>query len=502
MTAIHDDLERLSGLKPAGYITQWPLSHVMISNLLYTISLLKGREIPAGNLQLSASLRDVSWSNGGNIQGKLVAPTNPIFPDSEVDILINSDFTVFVDIFVAKNPASKISEVAIEISNAVAHLRAEDNVLVIDGSDFSTRRNILRTVDADALLAADGIDPLEAARIEGHIGYGVVSQAVSAALGQRRELALSKVFPAVNFGTAIKLAIIDGGDALGIIPTDLVTINFSAHCECNEGPDYEVGETEIVNTSPANPGPNDEVGSVTIGGPISDNKDPLVDFGKRSPNRDGAAGLYVPRDFASALTVDVMPAIKIKASDNGTIGYRAEASIGFQNFKVSFDLVGGGILLDIDMDISVNAYCDFELFKGVRVPIGWAIVLPANGSNPAHLQIGFYPSIDNSGALKLKSTLKQADMGKYVAVIIGIGTALEIIGVTAWIGFLIDVVLSTILSTGLPITLKKEIGKYVGSKEWKLLDGLPVLPTNEKPFWTAPFDVRPNSLLASVEFKG
>lgn len=160
-------------------------------------------------------------------------------------------------------------------------------------------------------------------------------------------------------------------------------------------------------------------------------------------------GVYLPRLFAEDMVPKVMPSIKITASDDSTIGYRAEANVGFSNFRLTLDIQGGGLLLDVDLDVSVSAYCDFEVFKGVRLPIGWAVIMPANGSQ-ASLQVGFYPSIDTSGTVKLKSTLKKCDMGNYVAIVIGIGTALKFIGVTALIGFLIDVVLAAILSAALP----------------------------------------------------
>ncbi|MFZ6769304.1 hypothetical protein ACO0LM_19825 [Undibacterium sp. Di26W] len=140
-----------------------------------------------------------------------------------------------------------------------------------------------------------------------------------------------------------------------------------------------------------------------------------------------------------------------------------------------------------------------ELFKGLRLPIGWAIFSPANGSK-AHIQLGFYPAVDSTGVVKLKSTLKKSDMGSYVAVVIGVGTALEIFGVTAWIGFLIDVVLAGILSNGLPIQLKKEIGKYMGDKEWKLFDAAPILDPRAYPDFFSPFYTTPTSLLTGFSY--
>jgi hypothetical protein len=496
---IHREIAAISGDNPAGYITIAPLARLTLSQVVSAAGLLKGKLIAAGSGRLSATLRDIVWARRAD--ASLVAARNPVNPDGELDVLITSNFDVLVDIFITGDESKRISELSITISNARAHIRAENNLIVIEGSEFLTRMNINRLDRADELLAADGIDLLEAARVEGHIGYGVVSQAVGNALGQRRELSLATVFPAVDFGRSIKLKVLDNGKALGIIPTETVRLISSAHCICQEGPDFEVTRTAIENTAPPDPRPNDEIGKVKIGGPLPDNKDPFHDFAPRAADREGLAGLYIPQTFAQTLTVEVMPAIKLVASDQGTIGYRAEANVGFKNFRVSIDVPGGGIILDIDLDISVSAYVDFEIFKGVRLPIGWAIIMPAQGSN-ATVQLGFYPSVDKSGTIRLRSTLKKADMGNYVAVVIGIGTALEFIGVTAWIGFLIDVVLATILSLGLPIALKKAISDYLANKEWKLIDGLPVADPTADFHPLAPFDSLPSSILASFDFRG
>ncbi|WP_417260452.1 MULTISPECIES: hypothetical protein [Alphaproteobacteria] len=497
MSDIHDELEVLSGALPAGYIRTFPLARVVLTRLLQNIDLLKGKSIPAGNMQLEATLRDVQWA--GAARAVLAPPKAAAFPDKEVDILVNSSFAVIIDISVSGDPTQVVSTITMDISDARSHMRASENLLLIEGADFDAKRKIERTPAADNILQNAGIDPTEAAYVEGHVGYGVVSQAVANILGERREIKFSDIFPVIDFGKNISLAIIDNGDALAILPSERVSIHSTSACRCTDGPDFEVERTTITNTAPANPGVNDEIGQISLGGPVADDKDPHTDFGHRPEGREGMAGLYIPKDFARSMTVEEMPAVKMVASDNGTIGYRAEATVGFSNFNISFDLNGGGILLDIDLDVSVSAYCDFELFKGLRLPIGWAIISPQVGSR-AHLQMGFYPSIDNSGTVKLKSTLKKVHMGKYVAIVIGIGTALKLLGVTAWIGFLIDVVLSAILSNGLPVVLKKEISKYLGNKEWKLIEGLPMATTEQ--YWSAPYSVKPDSLLASFDYRG
>lgn len=485
--------------------------HFTLDKLIDTGNRMKGIEIVAGNGQLSTSLRDIVWDSP-NPSTSLVPPRDPKFPDLEIDLLISSSFDVVFDIFITRTedekkqnkPIIKISEAILTFDDVRTKMRAKDNTIIFEGSEFKVERKINRLVDADNLLIANGIDLIEASRVEGHLGYGVISQAVSASISQRHEISLTMVFPFINFGKSIKLAILQNGRFLGIIPTDTVTLNSTACCRCSNGTELSLSDTDLstIDRKPTDVKPNDELGKVIIGGPIAENKNPLTDFGVRPPLRDGEIGTYIPLAFSEKMIVEPMPSITFTAQDDsGVIGYNADATVAFKNQKVTFDLTGGGILLDIDLKINVSAYCDFEIFKGVRLPIGWAVIKPAQ-TKQASIQMGFYPSVDQSGTLKLKGTLNKSDMGEYVAVVIGVGTALKFFGVTSWLGFLIDVVLSGILSRGLPIALKKEISKYMSNKEWKLVDGLPVLVHKKQMFPTAPFDVDTNSLLASVDFKG
>lgn len=494
MISIHEELAALSGNKPAGYLSLRPLAELTLKRLDKTVCLLRNKEIKAGDKVLSASLSALDWDAPTHVE--FSTPNDPVFLNQEVDILIKQPFVVTVNIFVAGEPESIISKISVNISDARAHIRAENNVLILEGADFESSIRIERTPNSEALLTASNIDPLEASRVEGHLAYGVISETVALSLAKRTEIQLSEIFPVVDFGTTIELIILQDGRALGIIPKETVSISTQYHCDCSSGPDLDFSRTNTDVTSKDDVDINDEIAVISIGGPVAEDKDPMQDFGRRSRGWDGQSGLYIPLEFASSLVGSAMPAVKIKASDNGTIGYQAEANVGFHNFRVDFDLNGGGILLDIELDISISAYCDLKLSKGTRLPIGWAVIKPTSRAN---IQMGFYPAISKDGVISLKSTLKRADMGRYVAVVIGIGSALAIFGVTSWIGFLIDVVLSNILSHQLPIELRKVIRKHLGSKEWKLLDGLPL--TNNSDPWNprSLFDVTSESLLVTFD---
>lgn len=524
MISIHEELEMLAGNNPAGYISLKPFAKLTLNRLNETVRLLKETRIPSGTGVLSAALSSMSWSKQAvaKFSGDIGSPL-------EIDVLIPEEFFVTVDIFISDfekpeesgdpkkgpvNQASIISKLIVRVSDTRVRLKARNNVLILEGATFDSSKRIERDQNADSRLMAAGIDLLEAARVEGHLVYGVISQAIALSLAQRTEIPLSEIFPAVDFGTTIKLISIDGGNALGIITDKAILIPDQSSRNCNNGPDLQHSESELNTILPENPQrlqEYDQVAVGSIGGPLADNKDPNRDFGARYQDRDergeGLCGLYIPLEFAGALvtgamyavgvmpSIAVMPAVKINISDkNNTIGYEAEANIGFNNFRVNFDISSGGILLDIDLDISIYAYCDFEIFKGRRLPIGRAFI---KQKDPASIQMGFYPSINNDGVISLKSTLKRADMGSYAVFVIGLGDALKFLGVSWWVAFLIDVVLANILSRKLPVELKKAVNEYLGSKEWKLLNGLAVSDDSIRWFPGVLFDTTPDSILIS-----
>jgi hypothetical protein len=134
------------------------------------------------------------------------------------------------------------------------------------------------------------------------------------------------------------------------------------------------------------------------------NLDPLKDLGRRYQG-SGVAGVYLPKSASHGLVVQAMPAIVVHASDDGFIGFDARATVGFSGFHMTLDATKGGIVLSVAMDISVQAVCTLDMGCGLRLPIGYAIIRPDTGSN-AKLEIGFYPAVDQSGTVKLKSMLQ------------------------------------------------------------------------------------------------
>jgi len=500
--AIHTEIKNLAGGKPAAYLAVELINALTIQRALAAIKQIRGVEIPVGQRLLSARLESGVFNSKPLDTARLVKYQNAL--PNQIGLKLNSALSAIVKVFVKGDASKLISTVTVVASDIMLLGSYGNNVVGFEGIDFHPVTAVTRDPLADRVLMDAGIDQLEAARVEGLIAYSAINSSIGASLAQRKELSLSDFFPAFDFGTFAQMIPLNSGKALGIIPSEFTRVE-SAVCKCASGPDLGVSKSGDTITVPANSQAGTALGSVTIGGPLPEGINPLSDLGRRF-NGSGSAGVYMPKAAYSGLTVQAMPAISVHASDDGFIGFDAHATVGFSGLKVELDVQKGGIIVSVDMDISVQATCTLDIGCGIRLPIGYAIINAASGS-AAKIEMGFYPAVDGSGTVKLTGILQNVDMGKYVAAILGVGTALEIIGVTAWIGFLVDVVLSAIVSYKLPSVLRDEVKKYLGQNEWKLISGGEMLRASYPPFdkFSAPFDVdvdpiRGDTILASVSY--
>jgi hypothetical protein len=498
ITPIHSEIKKAAGPNPAAYMSIDLVQALTIERFLFSIQKLKGTELSAGQGLLSASLADATFAKPPKGSARLVKYKTA--SDNQIGLALNSDLTVVVNVFVKGDKSKSISTVTLVVADLMVLGSYANNAVSFEGIDCKPpKATVVRDALADKILHDAKIDPLEAARVEGLIAYSAVNSSIKASLAQRKEIALGQVFPAFDFGPAAKLIPLQSGEFLGIVPAAFTKVEAAA-CKCAAGPDLQVSQSSNTITVPPNPKPGTQLGGVTIGGPLPEKIDPLKDLGRRHVG-SGLAGVYLPRAAYTGLTVQTMPAIDIHASDDGFIGFDAHATVGFPLSKVGVSLDGskGGIIVTVGLDIAVQATCTLDIGCGIRLPIGYALINSTPGSNP-RIVMGFYPAVDQSGNVKLRAVLQDADMGQYVAVIVGIGAALEIIGVTAWIGFLIDVVLSAIVSYELPFALRDEVKKYLGQNEWTLLSLGQLLRNSYGPAgkFAAPFDVDTGTILASV----
>jgi hypothetical protein len=492
---IHTEIKGLAKDLPAAYLSTTFLRALILNSFLDSISRVKGTPIATGKQFLSAVLMNANFVGG-------LKPTIDTFANAmpeQIGMLLNAALDVEVVVVLRSDPSKKISTVTIKFDDIRINLSARQNRLLVDDAVYVPTTTVIREADADKTLHDEGIDPLEAARVEGHLAYGVIPSALGGSLGQQKEVSLAKVFPAFDFGSHISLYPIGSGEFVAIVPSADYRLNYTP-CSCAPEPNLALKAGQAVITSiPADPHVNDEIGSVKIGGPIAENLDPLKDLGPRVEGF-GRGGVYLPKTVQETMTTRVMPAILVDARDNGFIGFDARGTVGFSKGVLKLDATTAGLIVTIDLEISVSAVCDLDMGKGLRLPIGHAIIIPAHGSR-AYVEIAFYPVV-HGPEIALKAVLQKVETGSYVAIVLGIGTALEIIGVTAWIGFLIDVVLSGIVSNNLPSVLRGQIAEFMANAQWRLVNADPILnainPQNVR--HVEAHDVDGDTLLASFGY--
>lgn len=461
-----DELAQLAKDQPAAYLAVDFFNTIVFSRFEKAVKHITAVEFFLGSQHLLATAITMVHFTGaaGATADIRVDPSDP--KHQHIALLLKSDLNVEAIIYIKGDKTRLISNVSVVVSQVAVRGSYKDNQLIFDGVDFNTAVTITPSANPEQTMRDGGItDVREGNRIEGLVAYGAVPEVIQKTLGQQHVVNLAELFPSINLGAEAALYPIQNYTKLAIVPAGF-EVNPNAVCACTPGVPLSVESTTGVLSAPPNPHNGDSLGQIKLGGPIAQNIDPLKDLGPRVKSNRGFAGLYMPEKTYEGLTVQVLPAIEIVAQDNGFIGFDARATVGFSKPAVALDAVGGGITLAFNLDISVSAYCTMDIMC-VRVPIGHAIILPAPGSH-ARIKIGFYPKIED-GTVKLKSILQECDMGSYIATIVGIGTALEIFGITAFIGFLIDVVLSGIVSSKLPGALKDEMSKYLGNNEWTLL---------------------------------
>lgn len=498
-THLHKEMAITAGNLPAGYIDLDVFTPLVIGRLIGTVEMLKGKDIPVGNFQLGTRLRDIKDKE--LLEAHFVTRPNLELGRDDIYIEVSPAFTVTMEIFPIATPAMVISLVTLEITKAATKLSAANNTLILEGVDVEGRRSVDRQPGADTIIRDANIDPLEAARVEGHLSYGVVSQALSLALSEQVNINLVSLFPSVNFGTAIDLGVLQRGKSLGVFSTTATIRKETGTCDCKMGDGHQIGRSTVDSADP-DAGPL-KSGSVKIGGPIPKKIDPLRDLGRRRANSDGLVGLYIPQPLAEQMLTktNAMPSVLIERQSSSTIGYKATGAVGFKNAKVSFDQAGGGLLVDFDMEINISAMANFEIFKGKRVPIGAAIVMLDSEGPVPHVQIGFYPVVTSTGAVYLKGISKTIETGRYWVVVTPIGSVIGWLSASTLFGIFVDIIISGMIANSLPWELARAIEKAIGNNEWKLIDGLP-LPTGPVPKVPyAAYDLEPTSILASLRLQ-
>ncbi len=500
MLPVHQELQSGGGPTVAAYVDLDILTPFIFSRIKNAVTLLSGKAIASGSQTggLSAILQSADFTpvNPPTAAAPWVPPSGVPSGPGKITLSINGDFAIKLTIVPTNHPDQVISDVQLTLTGIETVVSASADFLSLDDFDFTTTSTITR-IDDGTILHEHSIDPVEANRVEGLLGYGVVPSAAKAIFRGTPGIKLSDLYPSVHFEGAVNLAPLSTRNAIGIFPSKISLLQNTV-CACAHNGSVKTQPGHVAESGGA-PTVGSSVGTVQIGGPIAD---PNIPLGSR---RDGAGpvGLYVPEPvYRQMATATVMPGIVITAKDDGFIGWDARASVGFTNLGVDLDRAKGGILVNIGLDIGITAEATIDIGCGLRGFLGAAIINPRGQSN---IQIGLYPALSANGNVMLATALNSVSISDFDVIVIGIGELISLVGgLSWWVGFLIDVILAQIIRVGLPYALRNAIVSAMSQYSWNLIYTVPAINALGVSFDQATYDTSNtgspiNSILISFD---
>lgn len=477
---IYSEIAARAGTNPAAYLSSQLFTNAMTERLLSVASTFQGKTIPVGPGVLSA----IFDGFGANWKPQAVLQDDAALPGA-VDIRILLPLVVGVEIVLSKSPKTVITTISLQAENICARLTASNNSITVSNVRFDQppKTTIVRDGNALANLKAAGIDPTDAARIEGYIVYAAIPQTVAIAISPDITIDLASIFPAINFGTSIRLFTLDGGRALGIFPADDATSG-NMPCTCGYEVNRRTQPTQITRVNPANPTIGQPALQVNLGGPVPDGKDPLKDFGPRragkSNDPSGLAGIYIPKPIAIELAPISIPPFNVTVQSDALIGYTANGHVAVKSAPLHFDAIEGAFIVKVYFAINERLYdglgtVDCNPMKGVRAPVG-AFVFTNSGLIAPSITLGFYPAIDSNGGLVLQNQIISSDLGTYIIMVMSFTDVMALFGgLNGFISFIADTILGQLVGRDLPGRIEETVGAVLQGLHWTLIQTLAIL---------------------------
>ncbi|PDT02072.1 hypothetical protein CO666_22345 [Rhizobium chutanense] len=472
----------------AAYLENEALGEVLQASMNQQAQTLLNKRIVPKDSILGARLSTFEWAN----QNASTAISDPNPGSNKIAVFLDTTATIAVEVFQADAPANVLSTIRFSLSEIRIPIAYQNNKILLSQPEYSIKVDEFKR-------ANPGNNDIELARMEGVIGYSVVPKAIANILSQPVAYDLSILFPSIHFGSNAKLFAVNKGKAVGIV-TEFRMNEGHLPCLC-DGPDIGLKPPPVFQDDSQGKGEGDTIGAGGLSTPIPERKDPHKDFGLR-PNGSGVAGLYISRKTASAITrIDrAAKDINLSVSDNGFIGFTADATVSFGEASLSFDTAGGGIFVDQDIAVTVKVAVTQDLCFA-RIPIGGGLAFCSPLHPNPNVRLGFYPAVDQQGTVKLRGTLVSIDDLNLTLVA---GTIYDLMDFG--IGFLAEFigknVLNNILADKLGSAIRNKLKEQISSSQWDLVDGVPVVVRNDvRRIFSAPYDVGPNSLLISFDYR-
>lgn len=359
-----------------------------------------------------------------------------------------------------------LTTITLEFQDIAFEVALTPTMLSCDPGEARIVPKATRVPDFDALIALEGLDPTDVARVEGMLLYGGLATTVSQTVRSRQQIDMKALFPSVSFDGVLDSRI--SADAKFLFITGRMSQNPGFACPCNDigdgiGP---VSPGSATGDPGADPG-EASAGGITIGGPQPVHVTNRI-LGIR---RRGAAdsGIYLPRAYLEPVIAGPFPAVRLDISDNGFIGWKAAGIVDFANANVQVDAARGRVIISFDFRLEVygSIHVDLGKFGKIRVT-SFSAEQDDPGGNKC--EICFYLVIGTNG-IYLKPVLEVLTFSAF-HVFLRVGTLIgtPFGGWGAVIGFIFDEILSKLIEHDIPHELDKAMREYMGQAIFPLLD--------------------------------
>jgi hypothetical protein len=493
---LHDEIAAAAGQDAAVYIGADTLSSLVLDALRSALTISVGSTFAVTNPPYVARLVSAT-TVGGNAPSSLSATLSDSGGSISIGVIGGLRLEVALG---ASDPAGAFvafTTIEMLINNLEFEVEADLGRVTCTPLGAAFIPNIIRDANFDAIVQGLGLDPIEAARVEGVLAYSGIQSLVAMSVSTPREIDLRELFPGMIFHGALRASVVgpaapNGMTALLIIPGQILP-DPDAICDCG-GVGDGLGPNHPGSATPKGP----DNGTINVGGPTV----PVNPVLGRRQRAIGEAGVYIPRSLADVITTGPYPAVRVDVAGGGFIKWKATAIVDFQKVGIDFDAADGAIVLSLTCRISISGKIQADFGKLGKVTIANFSADQAAGAN--HLEIGLYVVI-RDGVVYLKPVAGVIDIGPF-DVDIHFGSIIGFGGAGDVLNFIFGTILASIVAHRLPGEMRSKLSDYLAKTSWKLVGigywiGLVNYVSHSAPNPRAQWDGLPDSLLVSRGFE-
>ncbi|HBF31376.1 hypothetical protein [Rhizobium sp.] len=327
--------------------------------------------------------------------------------------------------------------------------------LIFSEPEFDVDPSLNPAATRGDAIASTGIREEDLLRIEGAIAFLMHERIIADIFSGVGAVNLQDILTSFRFSGAWRL--VSDGKALCIVPSGGIEILPPHEC-----PDVDtVGDLDVTGSNKQDAGDGHAAWDLGVV------HTPSATHLSNTKDVAGFVNVYLPKPILEVRFDTVRPSIPISLRSGGFVNWGADGSVWLDFAKLSIDIPGKSLILELEVHGSVHA--DIS----VKVPcVGNRKVARADASlGPSTLAVRYrFSSVDNS-RLVLRAFLEAIRIGKVEVEFEFFSKWLAFAGGQGLIaGLILDTIMQKIAEHNIPVELRKMIRKEVNSQNMDLLD--------------------------------